>query len=311
MKQSRRQELKTNELSMKLQELYQKASRYSTHILVVVLALVVIVLVTNYTRGQRATQLEDASAALLEASRLNPMEEEDNALARARQLVAEYGELEHVGLQARDLLGRMAFQRAQLLNPLEEKDEHVELLKEAQRVYEAIITKHADNAKVVAEARMMLAKINESLVVAGEGDADQVREIYAKLIENESGTFRPLAEEALATLDERLAPLRLVEPGSPETQPARNPIPPDEPDEQVSPDTQIPTPELVPAIAPAPAAEEEAEPIAEDEAEEEAEAPGADTSEPTPEAATEQEIPESEAGGEEAEPAAPSTDPEN
>jgi hypothetical protein len=276
MKQSRRQELRTNELSIKLQELYEKANRYSTHILVVVLALLVIVLVTNYLRSRQAATLQQASEELSDVRGLDVTSEEDNALERARQLVEAYGDTDRVGPQARDLLGRMVYQKAMLMNPRTEKETYVKLLKEAEETYQGLIAAYATDPMAVAEARMMLAKINESLAVVGERDSERVRELYASLADNEAGIYKSLAEEALASLDERLKPLRLVEPGSPETQPARTPIAPDEPE-------TAPAVETGPADDIAPAAEAVDEPVSGDGTSEAEGTPPADTA---PSAAT-------------------------
>ncbi len=228
MKQSRRHELKTNELSLKLKELYEKANRYSTHILVAVLALLVVVVATNYMRTSRQSELEEASRELAAIRQLDPQSEEDDALARARSAAAKYGDLPGVGFNARDLYGRMAYQTATLLNPLDDSEEVVKLLKEAESVYTDATAELADEPVHLGQARLMLAKVKESLLIMGEGDKEAVRDLYAKLSEENSTVFKPIAEEALASLDERLIELKFVEPGSPETQPAKNPIPPDE-----------------------------------------------------------------------------------
>jgi hypothetical protein len=95
---------------------------------------------------------------------------------------------------------------------------------------------------IAARARMGLAAVEESLVVAGQGDKARIRDLYRDLANDPSGIYKEQAEARLKDLDLRLTRIEIVEAPPPEPQP-----PPDL-------DTGL-TPESQPAGATLPSAE--------------------------------------------------------
>jgi hypothetical protein len=57
---------------------------------------------------------------------------------------------------------------------------------------------------------MSLAATDESLFVAGEGSADEIRRLYQQVIDGQDESFKTLARAQLNGMDERLAKLTIV-----------------------------------------------------------------------------------------------------
>ena len=245
MKQARRKELKTNLLSLELQKMYETLNRYATHLVVAAVVVGMILAGWWYTRSQAHAATQQAWREYFAVSQLDPTDDQVDAIDRARDLVAGHGLDKQLGPEVRDLLGRMIYARAMSLDLTADPSERLNLLAEADEVYQALIDTFSDQPFVVARARIMRASIQESRLVAGKGSLETVREIYQALIDAESAIYRPLATNLLSTVEERTRKLVLVAATQPAALPTLSPgaIPP--------PPVPVPAPATGPAAGPA------------------------------------------------------------
>ncbi len=278
MKHARRKELKTNELSILLQQIYEGGQRHANYIIggVVIVVLVLVIGIVVVRSRHQATQAGWRSyQEIREAKQLDAA-----LLDRARALAAEYGDESGLGPLAVQLHGDVAYDAAMEQSPLDAESKRLELLKEAKSVYERLIDRYAATEPIVADrARMSLAGVEESLVLAGEGKRGDVEALYKALIEGETSPYKRQAQTLLDTLDGRLKQIEIVatrpapDPPPPlpmppsATKPAPDTTPADEamspldespPQERTSPTDESPAPETEPAGAEAeepPAAE--------------------------------------------------------
>jgi hypothetical protein len=233
MKQSRRQELKTNELSVFLKQLYENVVRNLNYViggLVVVAALLAIGL---YVQHRRQQARETAWSHFQELQRTS-VTESPAALDKARELaVREQGNGELGPLSALTAAD-MADELAMSLDPAKDHDKRLALLRDAKDRYQGVIDGNPGRPALVARARYSLAKVCENLFVAGEGTKEQVRAQYEALLKDP--LYGSLAREQLDNMDQRLQPLKVVatrpaeQPatapaGSPTTQPTTHPAP--------------------------------------------------------------------------------------
>lgn len=280
MKQARRKELKRNLLSVKLEELYDASRRYAIHLLAgaAVVVLFVVVVLTMNLRAE--AQRQEAWNAYLEVRQMDPAANGEQVLDSARRLVADYGNHPEMGLLARDTLGRLLYARAMTLDPHAEREEYLKLLNDARSAYRDLIAGANSRDEVATRARMMLAAVEETLVLAADEDPEPVRALYAEIIAEDPSVYGPLARNLLDTLDERLRKLDLVatRPADPEAEP--DAAPPavesflDIPAFEALPPGALPTDpgdvpetfELPRALPDEPAAPEEAEPADDEQA---------------------------------------------
>jgi hypothetical protein len=274
MKQQRRHELKTNDLSVYLQEIYQtiqRNSRYITGGIVVVAVILIIGLVVSRNRAAA----EDAAWASYNDLLTKDVTEDPTVLPEARRLTDQYGDDERLGPAVLAMYGKKLYESALDMTGPEQQEERIKHLKEARSVYGELAGQYPTRAVFLARAKMMQALIEESLIVLGEGDEEVVRSLYKELKDSESGVYANEAEQRLANLDERLVPLKIV--AAPATKPAEEtpapqesePAPTSEEDATSPPETTTPAAseqgESSPAEeAPASTADEDASSPAED-----------------------------------------------
>lgn len=222
MKQSRRQELKTNELSVFLQQIYTSARDNANYViggLVAVVALLVIVLYVQHRRTEAREQAWNRYYELQGAS----VTEKPELMEQARAFAAQQRGNDQLGYRAAELAGDIAYQLAMSPEMLDDREKRLALLKDARDRYQQVIDQAPDNPAMVERARYSLAKIEENLLLAGESTKEKVRSLYEQIAKDEHGRYSGLAEEALGTLDERAEPLQLVATRPAETQPATAP----------------------------------------------------------------------------------------
>lgn len=240
MKQQRRHELKTNDLSVYLKEIYeaiQRNSRYVVGGIVVVVMVLVILLVVKRNRAAAVIAAETTYEEVLSGD----LTADPTLLDKARELAEQYGDDRRLGPKMLSLRGNMLYTSALSLTAPDQKADRVERLEQARAVFNDLLQRFGTRQNVEAKARMMLAKIEESLIVEGKGNVDIVRTIYQELKNSETGLYATQAEQRLASLDERLTPLKIVE------APATKPAPAEEP--TTAPAADAPT--TAPATAPA------------------------------------------------------------
>jgi hypothetical protein len=209
MKQARRQELKTNELSVYLRQIYEWLNDHSTQVIWGVVIAAAILVIALYAR-QRAHAKREAGWQEYEAIRkLNPLEDEA-AIARAQDLVAEYGDQRPLGIFGRETLARMLYVKGMQLDPLSESEEQIELLKQSKAAYQDMLEAASDDDSAVQRAHVALAAIEESLAIHGQGRPEEARKHYEALTRAEPALFGDLAKQQLQTLEDRLADLPMV-----------------------------------------------------------------------------------------------------
>ncbi|GMU24695.1 MAG: hypothetical protein AMXMBFR13_47680 [Phycisphaerae bacterium] len=207
MKQSRRHELKTNELRIYLQQMYATASRNASYILGGVAVVILVIALGLYIK-YRQNQAEATAWSEFEALRQEDVSENTNVLEKARQFAAQHSEDPDLGPQASLLAAEMAYRRA--MDAKVKPEQRVELLKDTRQRYEQMIQRHADRPSVVRQARMSLAAVEESLLMYGESTLDQVRERWQAVASDPDSPYQSTASENLTTLEQRTRKLETV-----------------------------------------------------------------------------------------------------
>jgi hypothetical protein len=209
MKQTRRQELKTNELSVYLQQIVESARRNANYLIGG--AVVVVVILTIGLLIRRSQQREMANAwTTYEELRRKDVTIEPALRERAMDLVAAHEMDEDLGPLVLQLGARMNYELSLTLTGEEQQDRRLELINEAKRLCDTMLERYGDQGDVTARAAMGLAAIEESLLTMGRGERERVRQLYQMVIDGKPNPFKPLAESQLASLDERLEPIQIV-----------------------------------------------------------------------------------------------------
>jgi len=209
MKKSRRKELKTNILSVYLQQIYEAAARNATYLIGGFVVLVLVLVIGLVVQRNRHRALQEAWRQYYELRqqdvRLRP-----DVLNRTRSLASEYSEDADLGPMALKLQADQCYQLGLSLSESRERSRRLELMKEAKETYERLIRQFASRPDVVAVARMSLAAVEESLVLAGESDITAVRDCYQQLIDGKPNPYQQLARDQLEDLDKRIESLEIV-----------------------------------------------------------------------------------------------------
>jgi hypothetical protein len=208
MKQSRRQELKTNVLSVYLQQAYEKTRLYANYIIGGAAIVVVVIVAGMVMRHNRLAALDQAQRTYSELRGGN-VAQKPELIDQAGRLADEQGPDSEIGAQARELQGDLAYQLAMGMTK-KDQAEKIRRLKQAQTIYEQLLTTSANWPGVAARLRMSLAATEESLFVAGEGSAEDIRRQYQQVIDGQDESFKTLARAQLNSLDDRLAKLTIV-----------------------------------------------------------------------------------------------------
>jgi len=218
MKKTRRQELKTNELSVFLKQVYEKAMQYSNYLLAGVL-VVVLVLVVGLIYQQNQRNALRTGRKEYEDIRQFDVTVDPGLIDRARVLASDFSEDPNLGPAALELQDTLNYQAAIRADSKQVQVDKIKHLKEAKRLYQQLIDKYGNREELVDRTHMSLASIEESLLLAGESTIEQVRAHYQRLIDNDISPYKPLAENLLNDLEERTSPVRIIT-----TQPATQPI---------------------------------------------------------------------------------------
>lgn len=217
MKQSRRQELKTNELSVYLQQLYASAVKNANYLIGGLLAAVLILVIAIYVRNQRQQSRAEAWDRYFTLQGVPATQKADETLKQVRDFAQEQKGDSDLGGRASNLIGEKLWEQAMFLDPVKDAQKRTDLFKQARDQYKKTIEQHGDQPVVVAHARISLASILESLYLSGNATKDEIRSQYQQLVQT-GGLYHQQAAERLADLDERLQPLKLVD-----TRPAEEP----------------------------------------------------------------------------------------
>ncbi len=305
MKQSRRQELKTNDLSVYLQQTWESIQRNATYLIGGLVVVVLLVVVVMYNRRTSAQAGESAWVTLLSLQQRSAADPTRELVADIETALDAFGDRDDVGPRLRALHGQMSLRLAVSMGPTGDAKERLELLKAAQSELEGVIERNSSDAVLVSGARMGLAAVYESLALIGEDakGVDKARELYQKVIDTRDQPYTEVATRLQGVLDEPLKPIGLVttRPAS-ATQPASMPASLVE----APPAPEVTVPVELPVAEP-PAEETPAEPAPAEESPAEPE-PAPETSAP-PEPAPD-EPPAADSASPADEPSAPITEPE-
>jgi hypothetical protein len=254
MKQSRRHELKTNELSVFLQQLYASASRNVNYIVGGVVAVVVVLGIVLYVQHRR-TQAREQAWAHYDELRRESVAQKPEVLDQIRALAEQHRGKGELGRRTAELAASAASDLAMSPDVASDRARRLELLQDARQRYQGLLDQASDNPAMGERARYNLAKIEETLLLIGESTAERVRSHYQELAKNPHGRFSTLAVEALRTLDERTAPLKIVATRPADTQPTTAMAPATAPATQPAAVTVPPAtaPVLPPTTQPVPA----------------------------------------------------------
>lgn len=254
MKQTRRKELKTNALSVYLQQIHDAIRRNSRYLIGAAVVVALVLVVGLLVKRSRQDTMQDAWAIYHEL-RLGDVTRDATLLDRVRALAEEHGDDDDLGPRTLELLGRLSHQRALSLPSDEDRSRRLELIEDARSAYERLLAEFDDDVTLAAGARMGLASVEEALILAGKGDKENVRQLYQQVIDAPCNPYQSQAEGLLEHLDRRLVPLEIVDPPPP-------PEPPTRPAEETEPPTTVPAgeaepgPEFGPDAPDSPSAEE-------------------------------------------------------
>lgn len=209
MKQTRRKELRTNELQLWLRQAGQSIQQNSTYILAGVLAVVAI-LVIGLLIQQRRHNRQQAAWKMYYELRDKDVSADPAALDRVRELASAWGRDSNLGPFALQLKGTMQSRLAMSLSTPGDQERKIQLLKDARATYEQMLGQYEKRGPIAAEARVSLAGIEESLVVLGAGEPAKVRQYYQELIETRPNAYADYAVQRLAELDQLLRPIEII-----------------------------------------------------------------------------------------------------
>ena len=245
MKQSRRHELKTNELSVFLQQVYASAKKNLNYVVGGIVVVAVILVIGLYMRSHQEAAADKAWNDYTDLMRqAHEVDKKPELLQRAATLAAEQEGKGDLGRRTAKLVADMDLDLAMNLDPVKDKAKRLDLLKDARSRYEGIMQRYSDQPATVDAARYFLAKVEESLLVAGESTKDKVLALYEPLAKATNGPYKELAAQQIKTLDERIQPIQIVatrpaEPPAtaPSTGPSARPAPvqPESPGTQPAP----------------------------------------------------------------------------
>jgi len=211
MKQTRRKELKTNELSIFLQQIRDAVTQHSNYVIGGIVLVVLILVIGLYVQSSRHAAETRRWNEYHELQREAATGIQPETIERATRLAQETEADPLLGPLARKLAADLTYQRALDMSPIGGSAERTELLETAAQDYRKLINTWPDRKELVAQARLGLASVAESLYVAGQENELQVaREQYQKVIEAGNTGFTSTAEERLNTLEERTRPMKIV-----------------------------------------------------------------------------------------------------
>ncbi len=221
MKQTRRQELKTNTLSVYLSQIYERAQLYSNYITGGLVVVLLVLVVGAYLRHSRQVATQNGWKRFYEI--VDPSDDaggDVDLITRAERLADEYAGHRQIGLAARELQADLTYEEAMKLSPVGgDRGRRVELLKSARRLYQELLDGHAREPLAAARLRMSLAACIENLVLLDEARADEAQALYQQVAADPASPFKPLAEKMAQTLATRVAPLKIVATRPAETAP--------------------------------------------------------------------------------------------
>lgn len=228
MKQTRRKELKSNELKIYLQQVYEAAVRNATYLIGGAVVVVLVLVIGLYYRHSRHEVQAAGWRAYHEIAQSSPGEKGE-VIDRARNLAVEYAGDPVLGPMARQLQADLMYRRALTLDTQVNRTERLQLLSDARDIYQKLIDTEPANSDTANRARMSLAAVAESLYVEGKADLTLAEEQYRKLIEGPPNAYTSIARSRLETLPERAKRLEIVatRPADTTTAPATSTAPGD------------------------------------------------------------------------------------
>jgi hypothetical protein len=248
MKQARRKELKTNELSIYLQQIQEAVVRHSNYIIGGIVVVVLILMIGLYVQSSRHQAETARWNELSEIRKEAAAGIKTETVDRAQRLADETAGDPKLAPVTREEHARLAYQLALTTSPVSNPNEYTRLLNEAKASYQKIIDDFADQPDIVAKGRLGLGSTLESLHVVGQGNLDAARDQYRKVAESGSAAFAEMAKNRLDTLAERTRPLNIVAtlPAEPvETAPAET-APAESPEAAEAPAATAPAPATAP-----------------------------------------------------------------
>src|SRR5687767_12970875 len=135
MKQTRRKELKTNELSIFLHQMYDSIQRNATYLLAGIVVVVIVLVIGLYVQHRRHKTMTDAWTSYYEVRELD-VTTKPEALDRARELADKYGDNAQLGPEVLQLRGDLTHEVALGLVKPEDEDRRIKLLEEANTSFE-------------------------------------------------------------------------------------------------------------------------------------------------------------------------------
>lgn len=267
MKQTRRHELKQNELAHSLTELKEWLSKYANYVIGAAVAVVAVIGIGSYSSQQRNRQFEQGWAdyqATVEdyakaagtvgrganASIPPDAARMDQAFNNMQQVADKYADYEDLAARSLLWIGDQALRRLATVQSGPSDAGSLALLDRAEKAYGRVTTEFKNRSLDVAVAQFGLAAIAEE-----RGQFDQAKKVYEELSQWEGAELLPMANLAkvkLKEVDNYAKPVTFASrptPPPPTTQPFTELIIPPAPTSPTSAPTTQPA---TPASAPAP-----------------------------------------------------------
>ncbi|HOW71247.1 MAG TPA: hypothetical protein PKY77_11650 [Phycisphaerae bacterium] len=230
MKKARRQELRTNELSIYLQQIYDTAARNANYVIGGAVAVVAILIIGFLIQSNRQAARQSAWSdyySLRDKSQQylgDKPDQQDSFINEVRTLAERHKSDRELGPRVMELEVDVAYIQAMNASPITERAKRLTLLKQARTAATQILDRYASQPEVAHRGRMTLAAIEESLLLMGEGSLETTRKLYQSVLDAGPNAFVPEAKKQLESLADRTARLELVA-TRPAEPPASQPAP--------------------------------------------------------------------------------------
>ena len=219
MKQSRRHELKTNELSVLLKQMYEKLQQYANYLIVGLVAAVVVLIMIFIMQHNRIAAQQLAWQTYSDLRRGDVIRD-PGLIDQAAALAAERAGDAVLEPLAMELEADLAYQLAVGPESKLNDEEKTQRLETAKQRYEQVLSQFPSSTEATARIQMGLAATEESLFTFGRSKLETIRSLYQKVLDAEPNAFQAAAAKQLETLEQRTQELQIIA-----TRPAEAPAP--------------------------------------------------------------------------------------
>jgi len=209
MKQSRRHELKTNELSVLLKQMYENLQQYANYLIVGLVAAVVVLIMIFIMQHNRIAAQQLAWQTYSDLRRGDVIRD-PGLIDQAAALAAERAGDAVLEPLAMELEADLAYQLAVGPESKLNDEEKTQRLETAKQRYEQVLSQFPSSTEATARIQMGLAATEESLFTFGRSKLETIRSLYQKVLDAEPNAFQAAAAKQLETLEQRTQELQII-----------------------------------------------------------------------------------------------------